>query len=149
LKIISGALSRDQIVTAGLTASQPPRSLELIASEALRLAIGVHIRSRRRHFWQAVWLLDEVRARLLELFATARGLPRPAIAFDALATPELQRRVGALLARDDPQVVQGSLVAALDLLEHDLPTLTDAVYELTSQQRGVLFALRRRIADGH
>jgi hypothetical protein len=54
-----------------------------------------------------------------------------------------------LLARDDPQVVQGSLVAALDLLEHDLPTLTDAVYELTSQQRGVLFALRRRIADGH
>ncbi len=75
LKIISGALDRDQIVAAGLSTSRPPQSLELIASEALRFSIGVHIR-RRRHVWQAVWLLDEVRARLMELFATARGLPR-------------------------------------------------------------------------
>jgi hypothetical protein len=38
--------------------------------------------------------------------------------------------------------VQRGLVAALDLLEHELPT-----YELTPQQRGVLSALRQRIAD--
>ena len=71
------------------------------------------------------------------------------MAFDALATPELRRRMGALLARDDFQSVEHALVSAVDLLEHDLPSLSNAAYELTSQQRGVLSALRRRIADGH
>jgi hypothetical protein len=122
--------------------------MELIVSEALRLAIGVHIRLRRRHFWQAVWLLDEVRVRLLELFATARGLGLVR-AFDTLATPELQRRMAALLARDDLASVQRALVSALDLLEHDLSMLANATYELTPQQRVVLSALRRRIADSH
>jgi hypothetical protein len=121
--------------------------LELIVSEALRFAIGVHIRLRRRHFWQAVWLLDEVRARLMEVFAVARGL-RPVRAFDDLATPELQRRMASLLVRDDLAAVERGLVSALDLLEHDLATLADATYELTPQQREVLIALRRRIAEG-
>jgi predicted nucleotidyltransferase len=147
LKIISGTLDRDQIVAAGVSISRPPRSLELIVSEALRFAIGVHIRLRRRHFWQAVWLLDEVRARLMEVFAVARGL-RPVRAFDDLATPELQRRMASLLVRDDLAAVERGLVSALDLLEHDLATLADATYELTPQQREVLIALRRRIAEG-
>jgi hypothetical protein len=109
----------------------------------LRFAIGVHIRLQRRQLWTAVWLLDDVRARLIELFAVARGLPRPAIAFDAVATPELQRRLGALLARDDLKSVELALVAALDMLEYELPTLTSAGHDLSSQQRGVLFALRQ------
>ncbi len=142
LKIISGPLSRDQIIAAGVTESRAPRSLELIASEALRFAIGVHIRVQRRHLWTAVWLLDEVRAHLMELFAVARGLSRPSIAFDTTATPELQRRLGAVLACDDLTSVQHALVAALDVLEHDLPAFTDAAYDLTSQQRVVLSALR-------
>jgi hypothetical protein len=146
LKIISGKLDRDQIVAAGLTVSRPPRSMELIVSEALRLAIGVHIRLRRRHVWQAAWLLDNVRARFMELFATGRGL-LPVRSFDALATPELRRRMGALLARDDLQAIEIALISALDLLEHDLPSLSNGTYELTAQQRGVLFELRRRIAD--
>jgi hypothetical protein len=145
LKIISGQLDRDQIAAAGLRVTRPSRSLELIVSEALRFAIGVHIRVRRQQFWQAVWLLDEVRARLMELFAVARGV-LPVRAFDAFATPELQRRMGALLARDDLASVQRALVGALDLLEHHLPTLSDAAYELTPQQRGVLSALSRLIA---
>jgi predicted nucleotidyltransferase len=65
LKIISGALSRGQIVAAGVAESRPPRSLELIASEALRFAIGVHVRVQRQQVWTAVWLLDELRARLI------------------------------------------------------------------------------------
>jgi predicted nucleotidyltransferase len=146
LKIISGNLDRDQIVAAGLRVSRPPRSLELIVSEALRLAIGVHIRLRRRHVWQAVWLLDDLRARLMELFATARGV-LPVREFDALATPELKGRMGTLLARDDLQGVERALISALDLLEHDLPSLSNAAYELTPQQRGVLSGLRRRMAD--
>ncbi len=148
LKIISGTIDRDQIVAAGLRVSRPPRSLELIVSEALRFAIGVHIRVRRQQFWQAVWLLDEVRARLMEVFAVARGV-MPVRGFDALATPELQRRMSALLARDDLGSVQRAVVSALDLLEHDLPTLADSTYELTEQQRDVLSTLRCRIADHH
>jgi predicted nucleotidyltransferase len=148
LKIISGRLDRDHIMAAGLSVSQPPPPLEILVSEALRIAIGVHIQVRRRHFWQAVWLLDEVRIRLMEVFATARGL-RPVRAFDELATPDLQRRMASVLARDDLASVERALVGALDLLERDVQTLADATYELTPQQRGVLSALRRRIADGH
>jgi hypothetical protein len=37
--------------------------------------------------------------------------------FDALATPELQRRMGTLLARDDLASVERALVSALHLLE--------------------------------
>jgi hypothetical protein len=57
--------------------------------------------------------------------------------------------MGALLARDDLASVQRALVSALDLLEHDLPMLANAAYDLNPQQRGVLSALRRRIADSH
>ena len=39
-----------------------------------------------------------------------------------------------------------SLVATLDMLEHQLPKLTNAGYDLTSQQRGVLTALRQHVA---
>jgi hypothetical protein len=72
LKIISAKLDRDEIVAAGLTASRSPRPLELIASEALRFAIGVHIRVRRQQFWQAVWLLDAVRPTVLPGTCTQR-----------------------------------------------------------------------------
>jgi hypothetical protein len=43
--------------------------------------------------------------------------------------------------------VQYAAVAAFDLLEHELLTLTDNAYDLTTQQRGVLSGLRRRISD--
>lgn len=65
LKIISGTLDRDEIAAAGLIVSGPPRRLDLIVSEALRFAIGVDIRVRRQQFWEAMWLLDHVRARLM------------------------------------------------------------------------------------
>jgi hypothetical protein len=140
-------LSREQIVAAGISESVAARSLELIASEALRFAIGVHIRLQRRQLLTAVWPLDDLRGRLIELFAVARGLARPHIAFEAAAWPELQRRIGALLARGDLESVEGALVAALDILECELAPLTDGGYELTSQQRGVLSALRQRVAS--
>jgi hypothetical protein len=89
-----------------------------------------------------------VRARLMELFATTRGL-LPVRAFDALATPKLKRRMGTLLVCDDLQGVERALISALDLLEHDLPSLSNATYELTAQQGGVVSGLRRRVADGH
>jgi hypothetical protein len=54
-----------------------------------------------------------------------------------------------LLIPNDFQGVECALISALDLLEHDLPMLVDAAYELTPQQRGVLSGLRRRIADRH
>src|SRR6266508_3819118 len=145
LKIIAGALSRDQIVAAGVLESRPPRSLELIASEALRFAIAVHVRVERQQVWTAMWMLEELRARLMELFAVERGLPRPVIAFDATATPELRQRLGALLPRDDLSSVQHALGVALDILEFDLSALTGAGYRLTPQQRRVLSALRDRI----
>ena len=113
-------------------------------SEALRFAIGVDIRVRRQQFWEAMWLLDHVRARLMELFAVARGV-LPIRRFDALATPELQRRMRGLLAGNDLASVHHALLSALDLLEHDLPILANGTYDLTPQQRGVLCALRRRI----
>jgi hypothetical protein len=56
--------------------------------------------------------------------------------------------MASLLVRDDLAAVERGLVSALDLLEHDLATLADATYELTPQQREVLIALRRRIAEG-
>jgi len=145
LRIISGALSVEQIVAAGVMHSMLPRSLELIASDALRHAIGVHIRLERCHLWTAVWLLDEVRARLLELFAVGRGLSRSSIAFDTTAAPELQRLLKPLLARADLSSVRQALLAALDVMEHEVPSLSEGAYNLTDQQRGVLSRLRGRI----
>jgi hypothetical protein len=92
--------------------------------------------------------MDEVRARLMEVFAVARGVP-PVRGFDTLATPELQRRMRALLARGDLGSVRRALVSALNLLEREMPMLADSTYELTEQQRGVLSTLRWRIADHH
>jgi hypothetical protein len=82
LKIVSGTLSCDQILAAGVRESRQPRTLDLLASEALRFAIGVHIRVQR-HF-----RLDVADGRL----QLARGrLANPAAVIDT--DPATQRAV--------------------------------------------------------
>jgi predicted nucleotidyltransferase len=147
LTVLSGQVDRAAIVAAGVVHSVAPRPLEVIVSDALRQAIGVDIGVGRRRLWMALRLLDDLRTRMMELFATARSLPRVTHGFDAHASIKLQRRMYLTVARPDLADVRRALGAALDVLEHDLAELSDGRYELNQAQRGVLGALRQRMAE--
>ena len=94
-----------------------------------------------------LWLLGDVRARLMELFSVSRGLARPIHGFQGHAPTSLDARLQQTVAGADIDQVRQALRAALDMLEHDLADLTDGRYELSAAQGGVLGGLRRRMAD--
>jgi len=146
LAVLAGSVDRDSILAAGVVESIRARPLEVIVSDALRFAIGVDICCRRGRLWLALELLHDLRTRLMELFSTARGLPRMIHGFDTHAAPGLDRAMRATLARDDLADVARALGAALDLIEHDLAELSGGAYALSAAQVGVLAALRRRMA---
>jgi predicted nucleotidyltransferase len=146
LTVIAGLLDRAAVLAAGVVQTRPARTLEQIASEALRFAIGVDIACQRGQGWIALWLLGDVRARLRELFSMSRALARPIHGFQAHAPRTLDSLLRRTVAGPDVDDVRQALGSALDVLEHDLAELTDARCELSAAQRGVLDALRQRMA---
>jgi hypothetical protein len=146
LKIVGGRLDRAEVLAAGVVKSLPARESELVASEALRFALSVDTAVRRGNVWQALRVLDELRWRLLELFAISEGQPRPAHAVDALAGQNLKDRLGGLLAQADLPSIAQSLANALELIADD--ELTTGRFALTHTQRMVLEAVRQRAVIG-
>src|SRR5437588_59987 len=142
LKIVGGHLDRAAVLAAGVVHTLPVRTPELVVSEALRFAVCVDTALRRGNVWQALRGLDELRWRLLELFAITLGQPRPAHAVDALAGPDLKRKLGGLLAQADLDSIAQALANALDLIADD--ELTSGRFAPTQPQRTVLAALKRR-----
>jgi hypothetical protein len=104
------------------------RPLELIASEALRFVLYVDTALRRGNVWQALRGLDELRWRLLELFAASRGLARPAHAVDAHASPDLQRKLSGAVADADLRALRAGTGENLSV--RGLPAGRGHVYEL-------------------
>ncbi|HEU0026920.1 MAG TPA: hypothetical protein VFQ25_07365, partial [Ktedonobacterales bacterium] len=90
--------------------------------------LNARIALTRARPWSALNSLEEARALLLEMYARARGLPRPLPAFE----------------RDSDPTLRAALLAACEfLLGDNFDRLTNGQAALTPGERHVLAAVRQ------
>ena len=146
--VLAGSLTTEQVRAAGIANREndetPPAEL---LHACVRYALEIDIALRRGEPWMAIELLHRTRNLLMELFAQAHGGARPAQTFDAQADSALQARLGATLPTFEAPSMQSAHQAMLDLLERDLPALSNGQEQLTTEQREVLRAIREQDAN--
>jgi hypothetical protein len=113
----------------------------------VRYALEIDIALRRGEPWMAIELLHRTRNLLMELFAQAQGGARPVQTFDAQADSALQTRFGATLPTFVAPSIWRAHQAMLDLLEQDIPTLSNGQAQLAAGRRDVLRAIREQDAN--
>jgi predicted nucleotidyltransferase len=146
LVVLGGRLSHAEIAEAGLrNPNPPPPTVADLVAAALRQVVTLEAKLHRRRFWLAYLLLHEARERLLRVYAASHGAQRPYHVLDA-ADPSLLDRLRRTVPGDDLPSIQRALVALLDLLEHDLGTLSAGQAQLTEAQCGIVAQLRARQA---
>jgi hypothetical protein len=145
LLVLAGPLDTAAIVSAGVERPQPasPPLVEML-ERCLRYAVGVDVALQRRQLWAAIESLHRMRALAMALFAASRGGVRPYQLFQAEAGAALDAALGATLPQHSLASARAALIHFLDLLEHDLPALTDGRLQLTEAQRAVLAQIRAR-----
>lgn len=149
LIVLAGSLGAETIRAAALAnAEAAPPPLGRLLDECVRLLLGVDTCLRRRKFWRVVQMLQLARGVLLQMFAQAHNHPRPFHAFQTLASPELQARLGATLPGHDLESAQEAFERMVTFVEHDLAELTAGRVALTEEQREVIEHMRGRPAGG-
>jgi predicted nucleotidyltransferase len=151
--VLGGTLDLATIRKAAAANEKPQPALSLLVDKALWLALGADIPVQRRQFWQALTSLDRMRGTLLDIFAFSRGGKRSSQVFAETASAELQAKFGRTLPAFVPSSPAAStgasavaLSALLDLLEHDLPELSNGQVQLDPGQRELIARLRARQA---
>lgn len=148
LRLLDGRISAETIQVAGLANVQrghahPSGGLD----HYLRLAVEANHALCRRQFWRAFQLLHLMRELALAAFALTHGGVRPYHTFQARADDRLQARLGQTLPTYSLTSAQQALLALLDLVEHDLDTLTNGLLHLSEAHREVLALVRARQAQ--
>jgi predicted nucleotidyltransferase len=147
LRVLGGQLDQATIVAAGLAnEGRQQRTVADVLGACVRHAVTTDAKLHRRAFWLAYLVLHELREEVFRLFAITHGGSRPYHAIDAGADEALRARFGATLPRPDLLSLQRAFLVLLDLLEHDLDTLSGGRARLTEGQQGVLAQLRARQA---
>lgn len=144
LLVLTGKISPEAIVAAGLANRRPPSpSAEELVSRCVRLAAVVDVCLRRERFWVGYQVLNEARGLLVQLFAQSQGAVRAYHALnDGVGDPRLHEQFGKTVPAFSVQSLQEAHVALLDLLEHELPALSNGTSHLTPAQREVVRRLR-------
>ncbi len=150
LRVLAGPLTVETIRAAG-RANRATESMLLSwhLDRIVRCTIDLDTKLRRQDFWQALMVLRSMQEELLILFAATHGGERPYHAFDQLATPELQHRLGMTLHVFDHAAARAAFVSLLDLIEQDIPEFTAGQLTLNPAQREVIAAVRQRLNHGN
>jgi predicted nucleotidyltransferase len=145
VEVLAGSLTTEQVRAAGMANREsdetPPTEL---LDACLRYALEIDFTLRRGESWLAIELLHRTRNLLMELFAQTRGGARPVQTFDAQADSALQARFGATLPTFDSPSMWGAHQAMLDLLEQDIPALSNGQAQLSAGHQEILRAIRER-----
>lgn len=143
MRILCGRISMDEIASAGrANARLLAESAGVLVGRCVRACLEADVALQRNRFWFAEQALQDARDHLIELYAAARGAARPLHAFQAHAGPALQSALAATLPADDLTSAHAALFACLDLLERDLPHISNGAAALTGGQRAVLRRIR-------
>jgi predicted nucleotidyltransferase len=143
--VLAGSLTIEQVRAAGLVNMErdetPPAEL---LDACVRYALEIDIALRRGESWLAIELLHRTRNLLMGLFAQTHGGARPVQTFDAQADSASQARFGATLPTFESPSMWGAHQAMLDLLEHDIPALSNGQAQLSAGHQEMLRAIRER-----
>jgi hypothetical protein len=143
VRVLAGELDRAAIVTAGLANRQPPQeTLQQLLDACVRYAAVTDVALHRRRIWITAELLHRMRSLIMALFARSRGAERGWQAFEAQADAGLQARLGAALPAYSSASLQRALLKTIDILQNDLPELTDGQAMLTHGHLVVLDRVR-------
>lgn len=147
LRLLTGRVDRAVIVEAGAArgsrATRPNRDPVIACLRAL-LAADVALQRRRR--WQALHMLEQARADLLEIVLRPRGVHRVYRGADAHASDRWVECLGATVPSFDLADMQRALARLLDLVAEDLPAMSGGGPALTPAQGAVVQRLRERLA---
>jgi hypothetical protein len=148
LRQLWGDIDEEDIRAAGRANSrahlEQAEEAPTLRDRCVRSLVEAEVALQRGRLWFMVDHLAVARDSVMELFAAARGAPRALHCFQAEADHALQARLAATLPTGTLASAQQALVRFLDLLEHDLDTLSGGRVWLTDVQRGVLRQLRTR-----
>ena len=143
--VLAGPITTEQVRAAGLVNMEhdetPPAEL---LDACVRYALEIDIALRRGESWLAIELLHRTRNLLMELFAQTHGGARPVQTFDAQADSAIQARFGATLPTFESPSMWGAHQAMLDLLEQDIPALSNGQAQLSADHQEILSAIRER-----
>jgi predicted nucleotidyltransferase len=146
LQVLTGRLDHATIAAAGSANRRPRKPVEETLAECVRYAAVADIALQRHNLWEAVEVLHDMRFLLMTLYTLTHGGQRPVQFFQANADADLQARIGRTLPLYQLVSVQESLERCLDILEHDLGSLTNEQIQLPDAYRKVLRAVRARQA---
>lgn len=147
MRLLWGHITADEIAAAG-SANRPAvaPALEEPLGYALRQAVEASTALLRGRLWLAINALNECRDALFTLYGLSREASRPLRAFEAHAAGDLERRFAATQPAYDATSIRAALLATLDLIEHDLAGIACGRVSLTTSQRRLIAAVRRRLS---
>lgn len=146
MRLLWSRIAEEQIRAAGL-ANAHPTNLPIAAEVALavRATLGGATALKRGRRWSALAALEEVRDRLMTLYALSTGAERPLKDFERTAPDALQAELARALATWEEASIRAALLAACDLLTTRLDAFTGGQAALTAGERAILAATRARL----
>jgi predicted nucleotidyltransferase len=146
--VLAGSLTTEQVRAAGIANRESDEApLNELLDACVRYTLEIDITLRRGELWLAIELLHRTRGLLMELFAQTHDGARPVQTFEAQADSAIQARFSATLPTFEAPSMRGAHQVMLDLLEQDIPALSNGQAQLTSEQLEVLHAIRKRDAS--
>jgi len=148
MHLIMGRIDRSAIETAGLTnqvLDDEPINREL--DKCIRYVLEIDNALYRGQIWAAIELLHYTRRSIMELFTRSHQGNRAYQFFQKEADKRIQARLGSTLPLYNLKSAQESLAQFLDILTHDLESLTDGQIQLTGAHSELLTKIISRQND--
>lgn len=143
-QVLSGSISVEEIRAAGRANVRPELAvLPDPVDSFIRLALAVDREVQRRHFWQAIPLLESMRWLIIEMFAQAHGGGRAYNVFQADAPRTLQEQLAATLPEPTLASLQRAFVQLLNIIEQEQIQL-GRTHGLSAGQQVLLARIRQR-----
>jgi predicted nucleotidyltransferase len=148
MMLLLGRIDRFTIEAAVLNNQElddEPTSREL--DRCVRYALEVDNALRRGYLWSAIELLHYTRLSIMKLFTRSHRGERAYQFFEKEANERIQVRLGSTLPQYDLKSAQESLAQFLDILTHDLDSLTNGQVQLTGAHSELISRIISRHND--
>jgi hypothetical protein len=146
MRLLWGRIGVEAIRTAGLANRRPIEwDAGVLVGRCVRRLLEAEIALRREEQWFAVEMLGILRDTLIELYGYSRSAPRLLHAFQREADADIQAALAGLLPQLDAGMLRKIVRHGCDVLERDLPMISQGMAALTAEQRVVVRQIRARV----
>ncbi len=144
---LNGSIDEETIRAAGLANRQAAaKGLGILCGHGLRALAEADVALQRHRLWFAVEQLNRARAALVELYGVANGATRSLHYLQDRADEQFPADLASTLPAYNLASAQQALLHLIDLVEHELGTITDGRLTLTDAQREMLQCIKARQA---